>query len=125
MEITVNAIWDTILEGVKHLQEGSEKIVLYNDARTIFNENFEYYYSSISEKFMEKDTESKEKKHPLDRHKTAAIIVCSVLKSQVVGVSQKFLSECQGQEFLGNEKLAFEVALSYMYSELKNDFKIP
>lgn len=123
MQKTVDAIWDAILEGVKNLQEGSDKIILYNDAKIVFEENFNYYYSTISEKFMEKDAASKEKQHPLDRHKTAAIIVCSILKSQVVGVSQKFLSECKDQEFLGNEKLAFEVALSYMYSELKNDFK--
>lgn len=122
MQKTIYAIWDTILEGVKSLQKDSDKIVLYNDSKIIFEENFNYYYSTISEKFMEKDADSNKKEHPLDRHKTAAIIVCSILKSQVVGVSQKFLAECKDQEFLGNEKLAFEVAFSYMYSELKNDF---
>lgn len=50
------------------------------------------------------------------------------LKTKVVGIGQEYLDECKDKEFLGNEKVAFEVALSYMYGELKKYFdngKVP
>lgn len=124
MTATTNAIWDVVLKAVEVLQSRSDKVVLYKDSKDVFENNFSYYYELIEDNFMSKDISPKS----LDRHKVAAVIVCSILKTKVVGIGQKHLEEYKDKEFLGNEKIAFEVALSFMYDELRKTFnegKIP
>lgn len=123
MTETKNAIWDTIIKCVKNMQSQNEKIVLYTDAQKVFDDNFEYYYEKITREFMSANRDEEF----LDRHKVGAIIICSVLDSKIVGIGKEFVKDKE-DEFLGNEKIAFEVALSYMYIQLRQNFtqgKIP
>lgn len=119
MKITRDAIWKTVLQAVQKMQKEADYIVLYEDSRKLFDKNFDFYYNQISDKFMSDELEE----HRLDRHKVAAVIICSILKTKIVGISQESLEVCEKKEFLGNEKIAFEVALSYMYSSLKKRFE--
>lgn len=120
MTKTKLALWSVVREAVKKMQSQSNSIVMYSDSEKLFNVNFDYYYDFLSDNFMDK---SDDKQITLDRHKVAAIVICSILKAKVVGVGQEYLSIHVDKEFLGNEKIAFEVALSYMYTELEIDFK--
>lgn len=116
---TINdAIWDTVLNAVKNLQSKVKEVVFYEGSEELFYENFNFYYKSLVKNFMAEDFDDK----TLDRHKVAAVIICSILKTKPVGIGQEFLELCNEKEFLGNEKIAFEVALSYMYEDLSKCF---
>lgn len=123
MKETREAIWNAILIESKKIMKDDPSIVMYTDSEKLFHQNFNYYHSLIIDKFM------KLRDKHLDRHKIAAIIICSILKSDILGIA------C-GQEsnqtiddiFLANEKLALNIALSDMYQRLLSecgDGKIP
>ena len=126
MTKTKNVIWSLVLKAVERMQERSNRIILYTDAKAVFEENFEYYYNYFIKNFMYENKEDNSlniKNNSLDRHKLGSIIICSIIDAKIVGVSKDFLENCGEDDFLGNEKIAFEVALSYMYAELEKDFK--
>lgn len=64
----------------------------------------------------------KDPKENLDRHKISAVIICSVLHNDILGVTAKKRSEYSDEVFLANEKIAINIAMSYMYEELKIAF---
>ena len=85
MKITRDAIWKTVLQAVQKMQKEADYIVLYEDSRKLFDKNFDFYYNQISDKFMSDELEE----HRLDRHKVAAVIICSILKTKIVGIRKK------------------------------------
>lgn len=119
MQETRKAIWDAIIEKSREMMESDTSLVMYKDSEEIFYKNFNYYHSLIVDKFM------KLKDGNLDRHKVAAVIICSVLKTDILGIARS--EECSQQTvdtiFLANEKLALDIALSYMYRILSSECK--
>lgn len=84
----------------------------YNDeSEQNFNRNFDHFYNYIKFNVMYDNVQE------LDRHKLAAIIICSIIKSKVLQVIPPY-SEDQ-YVFDGNEKIAVNIGLSYMSSALK------
>lgn len=118
---TKDYIWNIIIEKAKALIAENTKlnIIMYTDSEKLFKDNFDFYVGMVKNNFMQHSIDD------LDRHKIAAIIICSVLHNDVLGISVKDKAEFQEEKnvFLGNEKLAVNVALSYMYKELKKDIK--
>lgn len=119
MQETRIAIWDAIIEKSREMMNDDESLVMYKDSEEIFSENFNYYHSLIVDKFM------KLKDGNLDRHKVAAVIICSILKTDILGIARS--EDCSQQTvdtiFLANEKLALDIALSYMYQMLFSEYE--
>lgn len=82
-----------------------------NESEQNFNRNFDYFYNYIKSNVMYDTVQE------LDRHKLAAIIICSIIKSKTLQVISPY-SEDQ-YVFDGNEKIAVNIGLSYMRSALK------
>lgn len=119
MKETRVAIWNAIIEKSSKMMESDKSLVMYKDSETLFHENFNYYHSLIVDKFM------KLKDGNLDRHKVAAVIICSILKTNILGIacSKDYPQEMTDTIFLANEKLAFDIALSYMYQMLVIEYQ--
>lgn len=119
MKDTRISVWNAVIKQCSIMMEIDQSIVMYTDSEQLFHQNFDYYYNFIVDKFMKLPDEH------LDRHKIAAIIICSILKSNVLGIACG--SECNqtiDDIFLANEKLAFNIALSYMHQKLIEEFKL-
>lgn len=113
-----HAIWNAIVKECSNMMKKDATLVMYNDSEALFHENFNYYYSLIVDKFM-KDYD----KH-LDRHKISSVIICSVLKTDILGISRTHTgNETIDDIFLANEKLALNIALSDMYQRLASECK--
>lgn len=117
---TKSFIWNSIMKCGKEIIEKFPElnIVLYSDSESLFYENFDYYESIMKNNFMKKPKEK------LDRHKISAIIICAFLHNDIFGISAKQESRYKnGNIFLGNEVIALDTALSYMYKQLQDDIK--
>lgn len=127
MDNGINAIWESILSVRQELQKTYPNVPLdlTADADIIFKREFTRYYNFILENFMQKNEQKEnnnDAEHPvtLDRHKVAAVIICSILKADIIKNPN---NEDNSKAFLGNEIIAFNAAFSYMYSALKSDFE--
>jgi len=127
MDLTVNFLWKKIEEQAKKIvkaqRENGNNIVIYRDSEEIFKDNFIYYHSLIREKYMHRYYNEPIE---LDRHKMAAIIICSILKTNIIGIAQRTMILLEQNKdprnaFRANEKLALDVSLSYMHEALKMD----
>jgi len=114
------AVWNVLLSEAEKLCREDKNLVVYNDAKQVFFENFDYYENLIFDNFMQRDD-------PLDRHKIAAIIVCAILRANLVGITAKAEDKHGAYKdenaFLANEKLALSTALSHMLSQLELEFE--
>ena len=129
MNQTIDYLWEKVLEKALSITESQKKdyvdIVVYTDSEKLFRENFKYYHKLVKDTFMQ---DFNNEKIRLDRHKIAAITICSILSADVLGISQKAKSEMKDKNdprnaFLANEKLAVDVALSHMYEVLKQEIQ--
>lgn len=82
-----------------------------NDSEVKFLQNFERYYNCIKAKIMYDSVQE------LDRHKLAAIIICSIIKADPL----QSIYPYKEKEYIfdGNEKIAIDIGLSYMSASLK------
>lgn len=117
------SIWDAIIKECEREMEKDSSLVMYTDAEKLFYSNFNYYYNLIVNKFM------KLKEKHLDRHKIAAVTICAILTSDILGIAEEEKYKGTPDDiFLANEKIALEIALSDMHRQLKQEFeqgKIP
>ena len=72
---------------------------------------FDLYYNDIKTKVMYDNVQE------LDRHKLAAIIICSIVKANAI----QYIHPYKEKEYIfdGNEKIALNIGLSYMNASLK------
>ena len=116
MDATWRICWELTLEKITEtIQNSEENAVMYNDAEDLFFSNCNHYYR-LMQKFM------KERDKYLDRHKVAAVVACAIVDTKVAGISAKSredLEQAKRTETLVNAKIAVNVALAYMYSELQ------
>lgn len=119
MKETRTAIWNAVIKESSLMMKKDPLLVMYTDSEKLFHENFNYFYSLISDKFM------KLKDEHLDRHKIAAVIICAILKSDVLGIACGHnSSQTIDDIFLANEKLALNIALSDMYQRLIIEYQM-
>lgn len=119
-------IWQVVLLEAEKLCKEDKNLVVYRDSEQVFYKNFDYYKNLIIDNFMKPSNE------PLDRHKIAAITICSILRATLVGISASVADQHDGYKdenaFLANEKLALSTAFSHMFAQLQYEFekgKIP
>ena len=96
------------------VREDKESFSFNSNSKFIFFQKFEKYIDMIKTKFMANEVTD------LDRHKVAAIIICSVIESEVIQLNYTCSEE---EAFIGNEKLAVTIGLSYMRETLKRIMK--
>lgn len=119
MKETRTAIWNAVIKESSIMMKKDSLLVMYTDSEKLFHENFNYFYSLISDRFM------KLKDEHLDRHKIAAVIICAILKSDVLGIACGHnSSQTIDDIFLANEKLALNIALSDMYQRLIIEYQM-
>lgn len=117
MKNSITQIWNSILKQTAEMMEKDKTIIMYRDARSVFEKNFNYYYEMVRSNFMKIQEEN------LDRHKIAAVTICAILKSDILGPSGgEDNSQKSGDMFLANEKIALNIALSDMYQSLVEEY---
>lgn len=123
MQNKTTQIWNAILKEAATMMEKDKSIVMYRDAKSVFEKNFYYYYDLVLYNFMKIEEEN------LDRHKIAAITICAILKSDILGIlSGEDSRQTIGDMFLANEKIALNIALTDMFQSLADEYeygKIP
>ena len=105
-------IWKNVQEQAQLIIKDYPQNFKYNeDSRTIFFQAFEHYYNDIKTKVMYDDVQE------LDRHKLAAIIICSIIKADAI----QSIYPYKEKEYIfdGNEKIALNIGLSYMNASLR------
>ena len=111
MEKLVSRIWENVVAGVNFMCL-NDKSLKHKDLQTqepIFENEFMALYHKIVSNYMLEGTET------LDRHKVAAIIMCSVIKSDLLEAEQ---GGHTSKIFLGNYILATDCGFAYLLKEL-------
>lgn len=105
-------IWNNVQEQAQLIIKDYPQNFKYNeDSRATFFQAFEHYYNDIKTKVMYDDVQE------LDRHKLAAIIICSIIKADAI----QSIYPYKEKEYIfdGNEKIALNIGLSYMNASLR------
>jgi len=104
-------IWKIVERQARDIISENEECFSFNqNSMFVFFQKFEKYIDMIKTKFMSPEVKD------LDRHKVAAIIICSIIESEIIQLNYI----CNDEEaFIGNEKLAVTIGLSYMRDTLK------
>ena len=106
-ENIVSKILRLIDDAASIMCQENENIEFHGKRYTDFKAIFKAEYDHIADHYMEKPEE------PLDRHKVAAIIIVSIIKSNILEGKA-----AEGYVFLGNYILATDIALLYMLNEI-------
>lgn len=105
-------IFINLSQQVKQVIDKYPKNFMYNnESEKNFNKHFDYYYNFIKSNVMSDSVQE------LDRHKLAAIIICSIIMTDSLQVTSTYSED--RFVFDGNEKIAVDIGLSYMRSSLK------
>lgn len=108
MYAKLETLWNEMIKEAECSSKADENIILNKERKMIFQKIFEEIYDKIKSKNMRNEVVF------LDRHKVAAIIICSVIKTKII--------ECRSIDdnkvFLGNYWLALSAGLSYLQYEL-------
>ena len=108
---TIQEIWNVVETEAKSMVAQSGGNVRFNEnSKLFFIQYFEKYYEDIKSKFMNIEVVD------LDRHKVAAIIICSVAEANVVDID--YVYDAENVIFLGNERIGYNVGLDYMRKAL-------
>lgn len=105
-------IFNNLKKQVLQIIENYPNHFIYNnESEKTFNKYFDSYYNSIKSNVMYDTVQE------LDRHKLAAIIICSIIMADSLQVTSSYSNN--HYVFDGNEKLAVDIGLSYMRSSLR------
>lgn len=102
-----------ILRYAKSKQSNDRNIIVWDDKKGTFLEIFHHTYIDFKQKYMRNDVVY------LDRHKVAAILIYSVIKTRIM----EYRTEDDNNLFLENYYLAFSTGLSYMQYEANLAYK--
>lgn len=105
-------IWENVKKQAEWIVKDYPDNFKFNEnSRASFFHAFEHYYNDIKTKVMYDDVQE------LDRHKLAAIIICSVIQADALQPTHPY----KEKEYIfdGNEKIALNIGLSYMNASLK------
>ncbi len=105
-------IWNNVDQQAQLITKEYPDNFHYNpDSEKNFFQVFDLYYNDIKTKVMYDDVQE------LDRHKLAAIIICSIIKANAIQCIHPY----KEKEYIfdGNEKIALNIGLSYMNASLK------
>lgn len=106
MNSTIKATWDLLIETTKKTDVSA---YLNEDAFDDYKEQFDYWYNTIKNKYMNSDVDF------LDRHKVAGIIIVSILRSNAITYTAPIENN---KVFIGQYLIAASVGLTYMQDRL-------
>lgn len=101
-------IWEMVIVGSSTIQSKFEGVTFSDNAGEKYRETFDSLYNKVSLYMENKDG-------ALDRHKTAAIIMISIIESNPLICESDANSD---KVFMANYVLAAEIGLSYMLEML-------
>lgn len=101
-------IWKSI---VIHENDNSNDVIINNEKKSLFIKYCKDYRKMVLTNYMDEDTKE------LDRHKIAAIIVVSLIKSGAIQQAKDIIIS-EDEIFVGDKMLAMDMALAYMLSDL-------
>lgn len=112
MKQAIDSIWESI-EKVQDIYSKSAEIVIdvSPEKKASFDKNFRAMYKLIKDNYMKPDVVA------LDRHKVAAIIICTIIDEEIVSTNKQTENDVV---FLGSEMIALSVGLSYMQRSLND-----
>ena len=119
MKQAIDSIWVAI-EKAKEIYSNDDNIIfdISSEKKNKFDKAFREAYAVMKKKYMKEDVAA------LDRHKVAAIIICTIVEQNIINSKIP-----DGDSvFLGSEMIALSVGLSYMQrslNELLQDVSIP
>lgn len=113
MNNKLNALWDEMLNYAKNKKSLDDIIVIHEDRKNFFIQSFYYSYNEFKSKNMKPEVVY------LDRHKVAAILIETVIKTEIM----EYNSEDNAGVYLENYYLALSIGLSYMQYEAKIAYK--
>lgn len=109
-------LWNLAQEEAINISKAFPDSFAFNDnSEFIFYESFDNYMTDIKSNFMQDGVNT------LDSHKIAAITICSIINSNILKVIFKYDKE--EKLFIGNEKIAFTIGLSYMNTAMRELLK--
>ncbi len=109
----IKHIWDTVIEASKLYDSDINLIFdVSKEKEKLFTTTFKKYHNHILKDYMKQSVET------LDRHKIAAIIICSIIDTKIVTVNKN--ESNKGKVFIGLEMIALSVGLSYMQRSLND-----
>ena len=108
MQAKLQTLWDDMLKAVDCDKKRDKNIIVHRERADEFNRTFHELYSKTMKQNMAQDVIF------LDRHKVAAIIILSIIKSEIL----EYRDVTDNKVFLGNYHLALSTGLSYMQYEL-------
>ena len=113
MNNKLDTLWIEMICNAKHKQSIDSNIIVYEEKKEAFLGIFYYAYTDFKQKHMSNEVVY------LDRHKVAAILIYSVIKTKIMGYRIKD----DNSLFLENYYLAFSTGLSYMQYEANLAYK--
>lgn len=105
--------WKELEIGFSRMFKGDSNIIFDANQKSEYFQRFNNSYDQIRNKYMKSDVEF------LDRHKVAALIISTAIECGIVKplkVEENFI-------FIGLEKLALSVGLSYMQTSLNKELR--
>ena len=104
----LQTLWVEMIKEAERENKMDQNIIVHKDRSAIFQDNFEHLYNKVKRTNMIREVVF------LDRHKVTSIIICSVIKTQVMDYQ---ISD-DNRVFLGNYHLALSIGLSYLQYEM-------
>ena len=106
--------WKELEIGFSRMFKGDSNIIFDANQEKEYFQRFNNSYDQIRNKYMKSDVEF------LDRHKVAALIISTAIECEIVKplkIEENFI-------FIGLEKLALSVGLSYMQTSLNKELRV-
>lgn len=113
MNNKLDTLWNEMIRNAKRKQSIDCNIIVCEDKKEVFLEIFYHTYTEFKQKHMSNEVVY------LDRHKVAAILIYSVIKTKIM----EYKIKDDNSLFLENYYLAFSTGLSYMQYEANLAYK--
>lgn len=111
MRQLIESVWESIKKAQQlYSEEQNIKFDVSEIKKDSFSKNFQNAYDAMKENYMSEDVVA------LDRHKVAALIICTIIEEKIV----TYTNLDKDQIFLGAEMIALSVGLSYMQRSLND-----
>lgn len=112
MRKALESIWQSVKKAKDIYSKFDDiEIDISREKEEEFSLKFKKMYNEIKAKYMDESVKN------LDRHKVAAIIICTLIDTEIIRSKKQMEDGCV---FLGAEMIALSIGLSYMQRSLSN-----
>lgn len=114
LDFLIKSVWNNIKIGIEHETKRYRNVSPKRGGEKRFGDNFKDLYNEISVRFMEDPNGA------LDRHKVAAIIMISIIKSDLLDTNLSNGKTADNKSYYGIYILAMNSGLDYLLSEINS-----